>query len=303
MRLIAAVNTGMDAGLAVRTVFEAPTVAQLAPRIGGGEGRLEPLVAGERPAVVPLSFAQSRLWFIDQLQGPSPIYNLAVALRLSGQLDAEALGAALADVVGRRRACARCSPALEGIPQQLVVPAERADFGWDVVDASGWPESRLEEAVEERRCTVLIWRPRSLCGQGFSVSETMSMCGWRWCTISLRMVGRSPRWWLIWGWLMPAGVSVKPLVGRSWRCSMSITRCGSVRSLVILTIATAASPRSWLIGRRPWPGCRSGCRCPPIGPTRWWRINGAPRWRWTGRSSCSNRLPGWPASTMPPVSW
>ena len=58
MRLVAAINTGLDAGLAVRAVFEAPTVAQLAPRIGGDGGGLEPLVAGERPAVVPLSFAQ-----------------------------------------------------------------------------------------------------------------------------------------------------------------------------------------------------------------------------------------------------
>ena len=101
MRVIAAVNTGLDAGLAVRTLFEAPTVAQLAPRIGADGGGLAPLVAVERPAVVPLSFAQNRLWFIDQLQGPSPVYNMAVALRLSGRLDAEALGAALADVVDR----------------------------------------------------------------------------------------------------------------------------------------------------------------------------------------------------------
>ena len=76
MRLIAAVNAGLDAGLSVRTLFEAPTVAQLAPCIGGGEGRLEPLVTVERPAVVPLSFAQNRLWFIEQLQGPSAIYNM-----------------------------------------------------------------------------------------------------------------------------------------------------------------------------------------------------------------------------------
>ena len=102
MRVIAAVNKSFDAGVSVRVLFEAPTVAQLAPRIGGAdEGGLEPLVAGERPAVVPLSFAQSRLWFLDQLQGPSPIYNMAVALRLGGRLDVEALGAALADVVGR----------------------------------------------------------------------------------------------------------------------------------------------------------------------------------------------------------
>ncbi len=148
MRVIAAINTGLDAGLAVRAVFEAPTVAQLAPRIGGDGGRLEPLVAGERPAVVPLSFAQSRLWFIDQLQGPSPVYNMAVALRLGGRLDAEALGAALADVVGRHESLRTLFAAAEGIPQQLVVPAERADFGWQVVDATGWPASRLGEAID-----------------------------------------------------------------------------------------------------------------------------------------------------------
>ena len=149
MRLVAAVNTGLDAGLAVRAVFEAPTVAQLAPRIGGDAGRLEPLVAGERPAVVPLSFAQSRLWFIDQLQGPSPVYNMAAALRLGGRLDAEALGAALADVVGRHESLRTLIAAPDGIPQQLVVAPERADLGWDVVDATGWPASRLGEAIED----------------------------------------------------------------------------------------------------------------------------------------------------------
>src|SRR5215204_3977512 len=147
MRLIAAINTGLDADLGVRTVFEAPTVAQLAPRIGGEAGRLPRLMAVERPAVVPLSFAQSRLWFIEQLHGPSPIYNMAVALRLGGRLDAEALGAALADVVGRHESLRTLFAAPDGIPQQRVVPVERADFGWDVVDASGWPADRLEEAV------------------------------------------------------------------------------------------------------------------------------------------------------------
>ena len=147
MRVIAAINTGFDAGLAVRTLFEAPTVAQLAPRIGGETGRLEPLVAGERPAVVPLSFAQNRLWIIDQLQGPSPVYNMAVALRLGGRLDADVLGQALADVVGRHESLRTLFPAVEGIPRQLVVAPARADFGWDVVDAGGWPEGRLEEAI------------------------------------------------------------------------------------------------------------------------------------------------------------
>src|SRR6185312_15823054 len=152
MRVIAAINTSLDAGLAVRAVFEAPTVAQLAPRIGADAGRLQPLVAVERPAVVPLSFAQSRLWFIDQLQGPSPVYNMPVALRLGGCLDVEVLGAALADVVGRHESLRTLFVAPEGIPRQLVVPSERADFGWQVVDATGWSAARLGEAIGAAAC-------------------------------------------------------------------------------------------------------------------------------------------------------
>jgi amino acid adenylation domain-containing protein/non-ribosomal peptide synthase protein (TIGR01720 family) len=147
MRLIAAVNTGLDAGLAVRTLFEAPTVAQLAPRIGGDEAALAPMVAGERPAVVPLSYAQSRLWFLDQLQGPSPVYNMPTALRISGALDIDALGAALADVVARHETLRTLFPAVGGIPQQLVIPVERAKFGWDVIDATGWSPEQLHSAI------------------------------------------------------------------------------------------------------------------------------------------------------------
>ena len=147
MRLVAAVNTGLDAGLSVRDVFEAPTVARLVARIGTGGG-LEPPVAGEQPAVVPLSFAQQRLWFIDQLLGGSPVYNMPVAVRLRGRLDVEALGAALADVVGRQESLRTLFPTVDGVPRQLVVAPECADAGWDVVDARGWPEDRLREAVD-----------------------------------------------------------------------------------------------------------------------------------------------------------
>jgi hypothetical protein len=73
-------------------------------------------------------------------------------LRLRGRLNADALGAALADVVGRHESLRTMFPTPEGIPRQLVVPAERADFGWDVIDATGWPESRLGEAVNAAAC-------------------------------------------------------------------------------------------------------------------------------------------------------
>nr|WP_231997158.1 non-ribosomal peptide synthetase [Mycobacterium sp. 1245111.1] len=149
MRLVAAINNEMAGGVKVRAVFEAPAVAQLALRIGADEDLLEPLVAVARPAVIPLSFAQQRLWFIDQLQGPSPVYNLAVALRLRGRLDADVLAAALSDVVGRHESLRTLFVATDGIPQQCVIPAEQADFGWQVVDATAWPVQRLEDAVGE----------------------------------------------------------------------------------------------------------------------------------------------------------
>ena len=119
----------------------------MAPRIGGDAGSLAPLVAGERPAVVPLSFAQQRLWFLDQLQGPSPIYVLAAAMRLAGHIDAQALGAALADVVGRHESLRTLFPAVDGVPRQSVVPAEQADIGWQIVDATDWSAQELGAAV------------------------------------------------------------------------------------------------------------------------------------------------------------
>ncbi|MCV7079446.1 amino acid adenylation domain-containing protein [Mycobacterium szulgai] len=152
MRVIAAVNSSLDAGLAVRDLFDAPTVAQLAPRLGGAGVGLEPLVAGARPAVVPLSFAQSRLWFLDQFQGPSAVYNMGVALRLRGCLDAGALGAALTDVIGRHESLRTVFSAVQGVPQQRVVPRDRAEFGWHVVDAAGWTASRLEDEIGAAAC-------------------------------------------------------------------------------------------------------------------------------------------------------
>ncbi|WP_297701269.1 amino acid adenylation domain-containing protein, partial [Mycobacterium sp.] len=149
MRVIAEINTGLDAHLGVRTLFEAPTIGQLAAHVGAAGGRFAGVVASERPAVVPLSFAQSRLWFIDQLHGPSPVYNMAAALRLSGHLDADALGAALGDVVARHESLRTVFAATEGIPEQVVMPPARADVRWHTVDATGWSPARLEGAIRD----------------------------------------------------------------------------------------------------------------------------------------------------------
>ncbi|WKG06382.1 non-ribosomal peptide synthetase [Mycolicibacterium sp. HK-90] len=148
MRLVAALNRTLDAGLEERVVFDAPTVAELVLRIGGDDGTRRPLRAGERPEVMPLSFAQSRLWFVDQLQGPSPVYNLAAGLRLTGLLDVDALGVAVADLLERHESLRTVFPTVDGTPHQVIVPADQTGLTWEVVDAAGWPASRLQEAVE-----------------------------------------------------------------------------------------------------------------------------------------------------------
>ncbi|WP_156660531.1 condensation domain-containing protein, partial [Mycobacterium sp. 852002-10029_SCH5224772] len=210
---ITAINADLDAGLTVRAVFEAPTVAGLAPRVVAGVGRAGRLVAGERPAVVPLSFAQSRLWFIDQLQGPSPVYNMAVALRLSGRLDTDAMGAALDDVVARHESLRTLFVAPEGAPQQVVLPAERADVNWQVVDATRWPASWLAEATQDAvRYTfdlaaeiplrawlfrtgedehVLVAVVHHIAADGWSVTPLVHDLG---VAYASRRLGRAPGW-------------------------------------------------------------------------------------------------------------
>ena len=85
---------------------------------------MTPLVAGERPAVVPLSFAQSRMWFLNRFEGGVATYNMPTAFRISGALDVEALGAALDDVIARHESLRTIFPDIDGVPLQEVVPAE-----------------------------------------------------------------------------------------------------------------------------------------------------------------------------------
>ncbi|ORA07770.1 non-ribosomal peptide synthetase, partial [Mycobacterium angelicum] len=148
MRVVAGVNAALGVGLGVRVLFDAPTVGQLVGCVGVGGGvRASVMAVDERPAVVPLSFAQSRLWFVDQLEGPSAVYNVPVVWRLGGALDVVALGQGLVDVVGRHESLRTVFVAVEGVPQQVVVPVEQVDVGWGVVDARGWSGARLEEAL------------------------------------------------------------------------------------------------------------------------------------------------------------
>jgi amino acid adenylation domain-containing protein len=172
MRLVAAINKSLGTHRTVRALFDAPTIAQLAPHLHADEARLEPLVAGPRPAMVPLSFAQNRLWFLDQFQGPSPVYNMAVALRMRGRLDADALGAALTDLVSRHESLRTIFPHVDGVPYQEVVAPEQAYLGWDVVDATAWSAAQLGEAIDATaRHTFDLAAEISLRARLFTVTD------------------------------------------------------------------------------------------------------------------------------------
>ncbi|MEV0249505.1 non-ribosomal peptide synthase/polyketide synthase [Nocardia sp. NPDC050712] len=120
----------LDTAVEVRALFDAPTVAALAARLeqAAGTGGRPALAAGARPARVPLSAAQGRLWFLNRFDVDSGAYNIAVALRLTGRLDEAALERALSDVAARHEILRTLFPEDEQGPHQVVRPEPAVPF-------------------------------------------------------------------------------------------------------------------------------------------------------------------------------
>ncbi|MFG3497629.1 amino acid adenylation domain-containing protein [Streptomyces sp. NPDC047928] len=126
-RLVSRARTALDAELAIRDLFEAPTVAELVERAARSAGAARPaLTAGDRPEELPLSHAQQRLWVIQQIECTSAAYNFPLVMRLRGALDHEAWATALADVTARHEALRTVFAARDGQAYQRVIPADEA---------------------------------------------------------------------------------------------------------------------------------------------------------------------------------
>ncbi|SOD67883.1 amino acid adenylation domain-containing protein, partial [Streptomyces zhaozhouensis] len=151
-RLVSRIRTTLNTELSIRQLFETPTVAGLTASLGGTEGVRAPLTARERPEHVPLSYAQQRLWFLHQLEGPSPTYNISAALRLTGALDHRAMRHALHDLTTRHETLRTVyEQGTRSQARQRVLPAERARPECALVDLTERPGDLQSELTGTAR--------------------------------------------------------------------------------------------------------------------------------------------------------
>lgn len=144
-RLVSQVRLSFGVELPLRTLFEAPTVRRLAAHLSHAEKLRAPLVREIRPERIPLSYAQQRLWFIDQLEGGSAEYNMPQALRLRGDLDLRALQRTLDTIVERHEILRTHFAQIEGQPVQIIEPPQSVKL--PIEDLTGLAEDEQRNRV------------------------------------------------------------------------------------------------------------------------------------------------------------
>ncbi|WP_327171143.1 amino acid adenylation domain-containing protein [Streptomyces sp. NBC_01336] len=142
-RLVSRIRTALDAELSVRQLFETPTVLGIAEALTSATTARTAITAGPRPTHIPLSFAQQRLWFLHQYEPGSSLYNIPIALRLTGDLDTGALHTALTDVVARHESLRTLFTQNTDTtdPHQVVLDVDRAR---PVLEVVGTTEADLD---------------------------------------------------------------------------------------------------------------------------------------------------------------
>ena len=209
-RVVARLGRVLGVGVPVRGLFDASTVGGLAEFLVAHRGaRVRPVLVGRpRPDVVPLSFAQQRLWFLNRLDPGAPTYVMAAAFRVVGALDVAALGAALGDVIARHEVLRTVYPAVDGVPTQRVLPAqpvvltavdvepgglgravaEFAGGGFDLAVEQPWRVRLLRTGADEH---VLVLMVHHIAFDGWSVGPLTEQIA---VAYSARRAGGEPGW-------------------------------------------------------------------------------------------------------------
>ena len=146
-QLISRVRDAFDVDLQLSALFESPTVAGLAAKIDAIRNAerhvtTPPIARVSRDGDMPLSYAQQRLWFLDQLNPGNTSYNIHKSVRLEGQLDVPALEQTLTEVVSRHESLRTSFPSRNGTPAQVIAPAQA--FKLDVVSLEDLPTDERE---------------------------------------------------------------------------------------------------------------------------------------------------------------
>ncbi len=151
-RIAARIRETFQLELPLRALFEAPTVAALAERIETARRTAEglddvPLVSVSRAGPLPLSFAQERLWFFDQLEPNSAAYNIPRVLRLNGTFDTRALQQSLETIVARHEVLRTSFLIDQGKPALSIASSGAVEI--PLFDVSHLPIAEREEKAKE----------------------------------------------------------------------------------------------------------------------------------------------------------
>ncbi|HJT57659.1 MAG TPA: amino acid adenylation domain-containing protein, partial [Ktedonobacteraceae bacterium] len=163
-RVVARIRATLQVDLPLRAIFEAPTIQGLARHIAAMDfAKLDhsvpSLAPGRRSDYLPLSFAQQRLWFLDQLVPERPLYNLSTSLRLTGVLNLAALEESLKEIVRRHEVLRTIFTQVDGQPVQVIVPEQIVPLA--VIDLSQHSLVEREQVVQQLASEV-VNRPLSL---------------------------------------------------------------------------------------------------------------------------------------------
>ncbi|AOX02682.1 hypothetical protein BJP34_27465 [Moorena producens PAL-8-15-08-1] len=151
-QLISQLRVTFNREIPLRQVFESPTIALISPKLTQlltTENQLSlPLIQPRTDSEqLPLSSAQKRLWFLNQLEGSSATYNIPAAFRITGNLIINALEQALSEIISRHEVIRTSFSTINGKPIQVIHPDSTINI--NVVDLQQYPEPERETILQQ----------------------------------------------------------------------------------------------------------------------------------------------------------